>query len=384
MQLRKLNTVVCGTKFGHLYLSALAPDNAHLKLAGIVAKGSPRSQHYAREYDVPLYTNVDDLPAGIDIACVIVRSAIAGGDGTDLSLKLMRRGIHVLQEHPLHRGDVFKCLKQAKASGVCYHINSHYVNVEPIAGFIDYIQQAREHQQPLFVDAMASFQTAYSLIDVLGRALGGFKPYGFADPVEWNASLAALNNNDVIPFQCIEGIIGGIPITIKLQKFYDPASFDNYFLVMHRICIGMAVGNLTLVNTHGPVVWSRTFFVPGYEQQDEESAFKEGKAIFGSFNEPTAISFSDITAPSISDIAARNWPKAIRLALNRLREEIETGSVRFGQSEEYLLDLSDTWGQVMKKFGYPLAITIPEPQAPFPDPLTYGKAMIEKARADNG
>lgn len=383
MQLKKLNIVVCGTKFGHMYLSALSSDDAPFKLVGIVAKGSSRSRHYAREYGVPLYTNVDDLPSDVDVACVIVRSAIAGGKGTDLSLKLMERGIHVLQEHPLHQGDVSKCLNQSKAKGVCYHINSYYANVEPITDFINYIRKARERQQILFVDAIASFQTAYSLIDILGKALGGFKPYGFTDSLKWHSSLAASNKNDVIPFQCIQGIISGIPITIKLQNYYDPAGFDNYFLVMHRICIGMPVGNLTLVNTHGPVVWSRTFFVPGYEQQGEEATPAERKAIFASCREPSAVSFSDMLAPGISDIAAKHWPKAIRLALNGLIEEIETGSAPFGQSGDYLLDLSDTWGKMMKKFGYPQAIHIPEPSAPFPDPLSYAKTMIDNARAGN-
>lgn len=376
--MRKLNVVVCGTKFGHMYLSALAPDNDRFKLVGIVAKGSTRSRDYAREYGVPLYRDVDDLPASVDIACVIVRSTIAGGEGTDLSLKLMARGIHVLQEHPLHRGDILRCLKAAESRGVCYHINSHYVNVEPIIGFIEYIQKLRKHQQPLFVDAIASFQTAYSMVDILGRALGGFKPCGFTEQVEWNDSLAEMNKNDVVPFQCIQGIMGGIPVTIKLQNYYDPDSFDNYFLAMHRICIGMPVGNLTLVNTHGPVVWSRTYFIPGYEQQRAESTLKEREAIFAACTEPTAISFSDTGSPSISEIIAQHWPKAIRLALHALVEEMETGRTPMGQSEDYLLDLSDTWIQIMRKFGSPTAIPIPEPPDPLPDPSTHWKMVIQK------
>lgn len=374
--MKKFRVVVCGTKYGWVYLSALISENTPFRLVGIIAKGSLRSQQFAKEFAVPLYRKVDELPPNVDIACVVVRSTIAGGEGTNLALQLMRRGIHVIQEHPVHHGDVLKCLKQARDSGVCYHLNSHYVNVEPITTFIDYIQKAREHMQPLFVDATASVQTAYSLIDILGRALSGFSPYGFTKPVEWESSLADLNKNDVIPFQCLQGIIRGVPITIKLQNYYDPANFDNYFLIMHRICIGMTSGNLTLVNTHGPVVWSQTFFVPGYEQQSAVTSFSDRKAVFAACTEPTAVPFTNIKAPSINDIAVKHWPSAIRLALSRLREEILTGLAHPGQSEQYLLDLSEVWVQIMRKFGPSQQVSIPKPSAPFPDPLLYKEKLM--------
>ena len=83
---------------------------------------------------------MNELPNGIDIACVAIRSTIAGGQGTMIAKELLKKGIHVIQEHPVHSGDIQNCLKVAKENCVYYQVNSHYVHVKPVTMFIDYMQ----------------------------------------------------------------------------------------------------------------------------------------------------------------------------------------------------------------------------------------------------
>ncbi|WP_210540227.1 Gfo/Idh/MocA family oxidoreductase [Streptomyces scabiei] len=57
-----LRVVVCGTRFGQVYLSALRRCPERYRLVGVVARGGARSVALAEEYGVPLYSSVDQLP----------------------------------------------------------------------------------------------------------------------------------------------------------------------------------------------------------------------------------------------------------------------------------------------------------------------------------
>lgn len=376
----KKNVVVCGTNYGMAYLSAFLTENSYFKLVGILAKGSARSQQFAKGFGVPIYNKVEEIPSSVDIACIAVRASILGGEGTNIALEFMSRGIHVIQEHPVHPADVRKCFSQARESGVSYHINSHFVNTKPVRMFIDYIQKAIQYEQPLFIESTTSL--SYSLIDILGRALGGCKPYGFTKPVEWDSSLIALNKNDVIPFQCLQGIIAGIPISLNFQNFYDPESdIDDSLLILHRICIGMPSGNITLLNTHGPVVWSTGRFLPITR---EPAKFFDSKKTFGGegtkSTKPTSISFSNDMSPSLETIMEKHWPNEILLALEKIREQIITGIPCPWQSEEYLVEISQVWMEIARRFGPPHFTSLPLPPSPLPDPLAYREEMLSKKK----
>jgi thiazolinyl imide reductase len=112
-----LNVVVCGTRFGQVYLSALARCRQRYRLGGVVARGSARSVALAEEYGVPLYRSVEDLPRDVDAACVAVSGSVGGGPGGRLVQELMERGVRVLQEHPLHPKELADCLRRLGGTG---------------------------------------------------------------------------------------------------------------------------------------------------------------------------------------------------------------------------------------------------------------------------
>lgn len=89
----RLRTLVCGSRFGQFYLEALKALPEQFELVGLLVKGGKRSKKCAERYGIPLYTEVDQLPADIDLACVVLRSGLMGGIGTEFSLKLLERGI---------------------------------------------------------------------------------------------------------------------------------------------------------------------------------------------------------------------------------------------------------------------------------------------------
>jgi thiazolinyl imide reductase len=374
--MKKYRVLVCGTTYGQVYLSFFLRRNTDFRLAGIMGKGSPRSKQYAKDFGVPLYGSVDQVPDDIDIACVVVRSTIARGEGTFIAGQFLKRGIHVIQEHPVHAGDMAACLELAESNNACYHVNSHYVNVEPVTTFIDYMEKAMENRKPFFIEATASLQTLYSLTDIIGRAVGGFRPCVLSEPVKWDESMTEANHQNFIPFVCLQGVLKGIPVTLKIQNYYDPDAFDNNFLVMHRVSIGTDSGNLTLVNTHGPVIWTQGFSI--LENSGSENFFHNRKTAFTGYTAPTAVSFNGRTAPSLSDIARREWPDAIHRAFIQMKDHIESGIPAPGQSREYLLDLSGCWLEITRRLGASCTMKIPTAPAPLPDPETYPDKLNTK------
>jgi thiazolinyl imide reductase len=71
-----------------------------LELVGLLAQGSARSRELAHAFGIPLYTSPEQITEMPDIACIVVRSTVAGGTGTQLARHFLTRGVHVIQEHP--------------------------------------------------------------------------------------------------------------------------------------------------------------------------------------------------------------------------------------------------------------------------------------------
>jgi thiazolinyl imide reductase len=247
---RPLRVLVCGTNFGRLYAETVR-DRDGWTLTGILARGSAASRAYAERLGVPFHTSVEDVPAGsVDIACVVVGSAVSGGPGTELARRLLAKGVHVLQEHPVHPAELADCARDARRHGVQYRITTHYPNTAPVRQFIDAAQRLTARQRPLFVDAATPVHLMQPLVDILGRALGGLRPWRFAPPAPLPEGFGPH------PFRTLQGVVAGVPLTLRVHHQMDPADRDNHALHWHRIAVGTEGGVLTLADTHGPVLWS--------------------------------------------------------------------------------------------------------------------------------
>ena len=97
----KQRVLIVGAKFGEMYLNAFMQPPEGLELVGLLAQGSARSRELAHAFGIPLYTSPEQITRMPDIACIVVRSTVAGGTGTQLARHFLTRGVHVIQEHPL-------------------------------------------------------------------------------------------------------------------------------------------------------------------------------------------------------------------------------------------------------------------------------------------
>jgi pyochelin biosynthesis protein PchG len=310
---RRPRVVVCGTGFGRTYLAGITTPGSVFELAGILARGSPRSKECARRYGVPLFHRAGELPDDVDIGCVVVGSAPTGGPGAQLAVDLMDRGLHVLQEHPLHATELASCLRAARRNNVQYRVNTHHVHVPPVHRFISSARALLNRQPALFVDATAGFPMLYSLLDILGSALGTLRPWGFAAPAVLPASLRSLARPDRA-YRCLDGVLAGIPLTLRVQHQICRDNPNNHIRIWHRITIGTEGGHLTLAGSAGPTLWCPQPYLPeaaaeatGYDELDDPS-----------LRLPSAGPIGPPSAPEWREVLARTWPQGVLAALATL------------------------------------------------------------------
>lgn len=343
---RALRTVVCGTVFGRFYLEAVRTASPAFALSGVLAGGSARSRACAAEYGVPYYTRVDQLPEDTDVACVVVRSAVAGGPGGELARALLARGVHVLQEQPAHPDEVAGCLRTARTHGVQYRLNSFYPHVEQVRVFLAGAGALRALRTFRHVDAACSSQVLFPLLDILGRALGGLGPWAFADPASVAEVRAA--TGVPVPFRLVHGSIAGVPLTLLVQNQLDPADPDNHAHLLHRVSLGTDAGTLTLADTHGPVLWTPRLHVG----RDREGLLALDGPGTEHLDQPTSTLLGAPQPQSFRRTFAELWPAGVRRALNELRAAIDEGG-HGSPAGQYTLTVSRMWLDLTTRLGRP-------------------------------
>ncbi|MFD7956176.1 Gfo/Idh/MocA family oxidoreductase [Streptomyces ardesiacus] len=334
-----LRVLVCGTNFGRFYAEAVRRRPGYV-LAGILSRGSAASRAYAQSLGVPFLTDADDLPAGIDAACVAVSSSISGGRGTELARALMDRGIHVLQEHPVHLTELTGNLTHARRRGVQYRLNTHYPHVAPVRAFVEATRRLVAEQRPLFVDAATPVHLMHPLVDILGRAMGTLRPWRFADPAPLPAEIGPQ------PFRSLHGVFAGVPLTLRVHHQLDPSDRDNHALHWHRISVGTEGGVLTLADTHGPVLWSPRLHIG----RDAHRRFVLEGPGTGRLGLGTTAVVG--TTGSFRTVFSDLWPEAIGTALDGLRAAVLQGgdALRAGQ---YDLAVCRIWTDLAARLGPP-------------------------------
>ncbi|NKD86340.1 Gfo/Idh/MocA family oxidoreductase [Haematospirillum jordaniae] len=368
---RPLRTLVCGTRFGETYLSALLEEDAGFVLSGILARGSERSQALSRDLGVPLYTSTDEVPDTIDIACVVLRSTAFGGPGTRVAESLLRRGIHVLQEHPVHPSDLSRLDDAATAGRACWHVNTFYPHSQAARRFIDCLQAWRQVRDPDYITLTTSPQFLCSALDILGRAFGGLGCFRVLDCPPWPADFCR-DYKAPPPFNVIRAVIGSVPVIMNLQGWVDPRDLDHHAMVMHNIAAGSREARVELVNSFGPVVWSHSLYVPDYVRDDASASVLgnwTNKKDQRHFSCPTALVLGDPQGASLIDAMRDVFPGIILSALSELRDAIERA-----QQQRLLADaaaLGHAWQACLQAMGPLREVSLDPPPPPIPDPFLY-------------
>lgn len=368
---RPFRTLVCGTRFGETYLSALLEDDTGFVLSGILARGSERSMALARDLGVPLYKSPAEVPDTIDLACVVLRSSAFGGPGTQVAEALLRRGIHVLQEHPVHPSDIRRLEIAAGEGRACWHVNTFYPHSRAAVRFIACLQEWRRARDPEYITLTTSPQFLCSSLDILGRAFGGLDAFRILDCPQWPPEFLE-NNAKPPPFDVLRAMIGSVPVMINLQTWIDPRDLDHHAMVMHNIAVGGREARVELVNSFGPVVWSHSLYVPGYARDDAGASALgnwEHKKDQRHFACPTAVVLGDPHGMSLAEAARSEFPDIVLAALAELGTAIRTEASQSLLAEAKAL--GHAWQSCLRAVGPLRELSLDPPPEPVPDPLSF-------------
>ena len=217
-----MKAVVVGSTFGSVYAEGIkiADD---VELAGIVGRGSKRSAALAASYGVPLYQGANAVPANIDLACVVVRSAMVGGDGVEISRSFLEKGIHVIQEQPMHSSEVLELTRCAAEHDCKFMLNGFYPYLDSVKRFIDAAASLRKEHELLSIDVTTCVQVAYPFVEVVGKVAGSLHPFRLEKIA------------DAGPFDILVGEVGGVPLSVRFQNEMDSSDPDNNAIALMRM-----------------------------------------------------------------------------------------------------------------------------------------------------
>lgn len=336
--MKKIKTIVCGSSFGQFYMEALQLLSEEFEFVGLLAKGSERSKQCAKYHGVRLYTDLCEVPADVELACVVLRSGVLGGEGTALSLALLERGIHVMHEQPIHHKDMALCLKKANEKKVVFSTGNLYVHLPAVKRFTACAKVLAAKQKILYVDAAFASQVSYPMLHILLEALPSIRP--------WQTQEASHVDG---PFQVLTGTLGKIPTIFRVNNEVNPNDPDNYLRLLHQVVIGSEAGNLCLSDTHGDVIWRPRLHVPNNLSMIREIAGTDVEYMLENSNE---VLWSSPPA-SYRKILSQVWTLAIKQDLLNMKQMIN-GQCNVTMKVQQELLCSRQWQQISTAFGYPV------------------------------
>lgn len=335
----KLRVVVCGTRFGRIYLKGIKQLSNQYELVGILARGSKQASRCALEFGVPLITNADLLDkVNVDLVCVVVRSTIVGGNGTEIAEKILDRGISVLQEQPIHYNDYVRCLKASKKEECHYSVNGFYSNLEISRAFIDAMHEITSKSHINYIDATCSVHVLFPLIEIIGKAMNGYGNYMF-ERVE-NRKVSGY-------FSEIRGILKKVPISLKVINKVNGKDPDNGIEVIHKISVGTNTGTLVLTDTNGMVVWYPRMNIP-----HDDDGILDMYGGHETLKNPVCEIIFPYTQVSYKEMYNKVWPMGIANVLRDFEKEITKKNKELSLSRiQFQMETCKVWGIVGELIG---------------------------------
>lgn len=328
LDMDRLRAVVCGATFGRLYAAGLRLRPLDYELVGMLSRGSEQSRDVARRQAVPLCTDIEDLPDH-DVAFVVVRSGVMGGEGTRLAQRLLAAGKHVVMEHPVHRSDAVSCYREAAGSGRAFIVNSFYRHSSTIRTFLKLAEALRIRYGVIHVQAECSIQFLFSMIDIVGRVTGGFSPWSL-DPRGAESEV----------FTSVHGSFRGVPVTLRVVNTMSASSPDDFVHAGHRLSVFTSAGTLVLTETDGRIIWHPNILSPR-DGQGVLDVDADERLSSAALHEELAVE-ADVTRRSLFE---RVWPDAVAELLDEALRQMNHPGERAHEAE-YTLALCSVWARV--------------------------------------
>lgn len=337
-QIHRKKVIVCGVRFGQFYLEAVSRA-ADFELAGILSTGSKESVECAQLYGIKQYSRVEELPEDVDMACVVVRTGVLGGKGTELVEQLMQRKINVILEQPIQTEELKSCYKNAVKYGVAFTVGNLYANLKTVQKFLSLAERLMKHQQVLYVNVNMATQVSFPLAYILARLFPRCK----------KAVVTGVNITKS-SFDTAEFMLGDVPVSVRAQNQMEAGSGDNYTHLFFDISIGFPAGTLILTDIHGAVIWRARMTVPDNIRVPHEL---EKKADENMREDSIRVLYASEDT-SYNNILSNIWTEAILTDIVYLSQLSDGKNIKENNYKNMLiLKAAELWHTFTNAFGYP-------------------------------
>ena len=368
-QRKVIKTIVCGVGFGQFYLEAIKLLQGKVELVGILSNGSERSKECAKYYGVNLYTDINDIPGDIDLACIVVKSEIMGGQGVDLAIEFLKKNINVILEHPVCYKNIAKCIKTAREHNVFFKVGDLYTNLPSVKKYIECTKELFKIQKSQYIDIQCSTRVLYPMVHILSKILPSISPIKVVNCTK-----------ELGIYQIVSGTIGKIPFILKANNEININEPDSYIREFHRISIDVQSGRLTLNDTHGSVIWQPILKLPTLDIEPKDRFTKYPVELQNNSNQI----IGNEESFSYDVILSKLWPEAIAEDILEIIDMILTKS----HTNYNLCNMQRTilyakqWQQFTQELGYPEIINQTEVRCVDPNIFELRNSEIEEITQD--
>lgn len=329
--MKRLKIVVVGAKFGEIYLQTMLKRKDLFEVVGILGKGGQHSSECSIKYNIPLYTSANELPPNVDLACVILRAGVMGGEGIQLSKELLQKGIHILHEQPVHYNELSECYAIAKKKKLFMGVSNLYRYIDATQEFIGLVEQIKAEERIEYINVECGHQILYPVLSILFDLTDYIRPFNVEQVITEKG-----------PFDILYCSMNDIPCIIKIHNEVNSNDPDNFFYLFYRINVGFENGELQLEDPAGPVLWYSRFVIPSDFHYEEKSCKK--------FDKKNAVVIYE--GSSYYDIFWNKWQNAIIKQILEVSEFI-IHKKSYNSNMQRQLYQSRQWHIVMKSVGYP-------------------------------
>ena len=333
-----LSCVVFGATFGRLYVDALQSGSAGYRLVALGGQGGRRTQDLARLAGVASFAAGEALPEGTRLACVVVRSGLLGGRGSEIVERCLRSGIDVVQEHPVHQRELASHVRLARRHGARYYLNTFYDHLPAVAEFVRMARELQAEGGALHLELWSSYQVAFAGVDLVSRfgSVAAIELDEVPAPMPGSAAASA----DAPRFRRLGGRLGsGMTVGMRVDMSLDPRDPDEHPHLLLRAELVCRDGTLMLADVHGPVLWIPRPRVPGTRHAA------------GAHPRDRQACLVPAHEGGFDDAVGSLWPGAIASLLRQVRDE-QGGDAWLVRAQRHL-DVCGAWSKVSGALGLP-------------------------------
>ncbi|MGP9652842.1 Gfo/Idh/MocA family oxidoreductase [Halomonas sp. AOP35-4E-18] len=324
--------VVAGSRFGQFYAAGIAADSRY-DLKGILGRGSRRSEALAARLGVDSWKGIEEVPDDVQLACVAVGGAARGEQGPELAEALMMRGIDVVIEHPLLPREWEELLSCASRLGRRCLLNTFYLRLPAVRRFIELGRELRRKRGIRHLDMSCGVQVGGASLDILASILEGVGPWSLESRVTDLSSMRELSL-----------VLAETPVSLQVLNELS-AGNDGRMTLLLRINLTTDRGTLSLLDPHGPLMWTPAVVVP---REDADGLFPLfGEEAKGRPSVPSSQLWH--TEPHTwTDIHRHLWPTAATEALAVLDDIVEVQ-----RCNQRSLEIVRLWQCIGEALGFP-------------------------------